>query len=90
MIDDVVNVDSINSFVVKFEVKEFLRFTEFTPINNTCFKWGFSETVSGKISPKWTKWGKHPQIKHACGIFSPYGKNNPIGFFRKWDFSWDS
>jgi hypothetical protein len=22
--------------------------------------------------------------------FSPYGKNNPIGFFLPWDFSWDS
>jgi hypothetical protein len=20
--------------------------------------------------------------------FSPYGKNNPIGFFLPWDFSW--
>jgi hypothetical protein len=26
------------------------------------------ETVSGRISPKW---GKHSQIEHACGIFSP-------------------
>jgi hypothetical protein len=22
--------------------------------------------------------------------FSPYGKNNPVGFFLPWDFSWDS
>jgi hypothetical protein len=22
--------------------------------------------------------------------FSSYGKNNPIGFFLPWDFSWDS
>jgi hypothetical protein len=29
------------------------------------------ETVSGRISPKWTKWGKHSQIENACGIFSP-------------------
>jgi hypothetical protein len=34
--------------------------------------------VSGRISPKW---GKHSQIENPCGIFSPYGKNNPIGFF---------
>jgi hypothetical protein len=26
------------------------------------------ETVSGRISPSWTK---HSQIEHACGIFSP-------------------
>jgi hypothetical protein len=40
------------------------------------------ETVSGRISPKWTKWGKHSQIEHACGIFfSPYRKSNHIGFF---------
>jgi hypothetical protein len=32
-----------------------------------CFKWGFSQTVSGKISPKW---GKHYQIEHTYGIFS--------------------
>jgi hypothetical protein len=35
MVEDVVDVDSINSFVVKFEVKEFARFLEFTLINNT-------------------------------------------------------
>jgi hypothetical protein len=35
MVEDVANVDSINSFVVKFEVKEFARFLEFTLINNT-------------------------------------------------------
>jgi hypothetical protein len=55
-----------------------------------CFKWGFSQTVSGKISPKWTKWGKHSQNEHAYGIFSPIWENNPIGFFLLWDFSWDS
>jgi hypothetical protein len=33
--DVVVVVDSINPFVVKFEVKEFARFLEFTLINNT-------------------------------------------------------
>jgi hypothetical protein len=39
-----------------------------------CFKWGFSQTVSGKISPKWTKWEKHSQIENACGVFLPMGK----------------
>jgi hypothetical protein len=39
-----------------------------------CFKWDFSQTVSGKISQKWTKWGKHSQIENACGIFLPMGK----------------
>jgi hypothetical protein len=39
------------------------------------------ETVSGKMSPKWTKWGKHSKFEHARGIFSPIIKNNPIGFF---------
>jgi hypothetical protein len=29
MIEDVVDIDSINSFVVEFEVKEFARFLEF-------------------------------------------------------------
>jgi hypothetical protein len=28
------------------------------------------ETVSGRISPRWAKWGKHSQIEHGCGIFS--------------------
>jgi hypothetical protein len=37
MVEDVVDVDSINSFVVKFEVKEFVRFLDFTFINNTCW-----------------------------------------------------
>jgi hypothetical protein len=37
MVEDVVDVDSINSFVVEFEVKEFARFHEFTLINNTCW-----------------------------------------------------
>jgi hypothetical protein len=32
MVEDVVDVDSINFFVVKFEVKEFARFLEFTLI----------------------------------------------------------
>jgi hypothetical protein len=34
MVEDVVNVDSINSFVVKFDVKESARFPELTFINN--------------------------------------------------------
>jgi hypothetical protein len=34
------------------------------------FKWGFSQTASGKI---WTKWGKHSHIENACGILSPMG-----------------
>jgi hypothetical protein len=33
MVEYVVDVDSINSFVVEFEVKEFARFLEFTIIN---------------------------------------------------------
>jgi hypothetical protein len=41
------------------------------------------ETESGRIFPKWTKWGKHSQIENDCGFFSPYGKNNPIGFFSR-------
>jgi hypothetical protein len=33
------------------------------------------ETVNWRISPKWTKWGKHFQIEHACEIHSPiWGK----------------
>jgi hypothetical protein len=35
-VDYVVDVDSIISFVIKFEVKEFAGFLEFTIINN---KW---------------------------------------------------
>jgi hypothetical protein len=35
MVEDVVNVASINAFVVKFEVKEFVRFVEFALTNNT-------------------------------------------------------
>jgi hypothetical protein len=42
MVEDVVNVDSINSFVVKFEVKEFARFFEFTLVNYT---WWIKESV---------------------------------------------
>jgi hypothetical protein len=37
MVEDVVDVDSSNSFVVKFEVKEFARFLEFTLINSACW-----------------------------------------------------
>jgi hypothetical protein len=42
MVEDVVNVDSINSFVVKFKVKEFARFDEFTLVNYT---WWTKESV---------------------------------------------
>jgi hypothetical protein len=35
MVEDAVDVDSINSFVDKAEVKEFARFLVFTLINNT-------------------------------------------------------
>jgi hypothetical protein len=35
MVEDVVDVDSINSFVVEFEVKGLARFLELTLINNT-------------------------------------------------------
>jgi hypothetical protein len=35
MVEDVVNVDSINFFVVKFEMKEFARCLEFTLINSS-------------------------------------------------------
>jgi hypothetical protein len=50
-----------------------------------CFKWGFSPTVSGRISPKWTKWGKFniPKLNMLKGYFLPYGKNYPIGFFSR-------
>jgi hypothetical protein len=34
MVKDVVDVDSINTFVVKFEVKELALFLELTLINN--------------------------------------------------------
>jgi hypothetical protein len=46
MVEDVVDVDSINSFVVEFEVKEFARFLEFTLINNT---WWTRESVMSNI-----------------------------------------
>jgi hypothetical protein len=46
MVEDVVDVDSINSFVIEFEVKEFARFLEFTLINNT---WWTKETVMSNI-----------------------------------------
>jgi hypothetical protein len=46
MVEDVVDVDSINSFVVKFEVKELARFLEFTLINNT---WWTKESVMSNI-----------------------------------------
>jgi hypothetical protein len=39
------------------------------------------ERVSGGICSKWTKWIKHSPIENSCGIFSPYGKINPVGFF---------
>jgi hypothetical protein len=37
--------------------------------------------MSWRISSKWTKWIKHSPIENSCQIFSPYGKNNPVGFF---------
>jgi hypothetical protein len=37
------------------------------------------ETVSGRISPKSTKWG--PKSNMLVGYFLPRGQNNPIGFF---------
>jgi hypothetical protein len=46
MVEDVVDVDSINSFVVKFKVKEFARLLEFTLINNT---WWTKESVMNNI-----------------------------------------
>ena len=46
MVEDVVDVDSINSFVVKFEVKEYARFLEFTFINNS---WWTKESVMSNI-----------------------------------------
>jgi hypothetical protein len=33
------------------------------------------ETVSGRISLKWTQWGNIPQIENASRIVSLYGKN---------------
>ena len=42
-----VNVDSINSFVVKFEMKESAGFLKFIYINNTC-RWT-KESVMGNI-----------------------------------------
>jgi hypothetical protein len=52
-----------------------------------CFKWGFSE---------WENFSKKDQMGETFSNlkclwdFSPYGKNNPIGFFLPWDISWDS
>jgi hypothetical protein len=34
--------------------------------------------------------GNIPKSKMLVGFFLPYGKDNPIGFFLPWDFSWDS
>jgi hypothetical protein len=48
------------------------------------------ETVSGKISRKWIKCGKHSQIELACGIFSSIWEKYPIEFFLALDFLWDS
>jgi hypothetical protein len=42
--------------------------------------------VNGKISHKW---GNIPKSKMLVGFFFLW-KNNPIGFFLQWDFSWDS
>jgi hypothetical protein len=39
------------------------------------------ETLSMRISPNWTKWGKHSQIEHACGIFSPIWENKSYKIF---------
>jgi hypothetical protein len=39
-----------------------------------CFKWGFSQLVSGKISPKWTKWGNILKSKMLVGFFSLWEK----------------
>jgi hypothetical protein len=47
MVEDVVDVDSINVFVVEFEVKEFARSLEFTLINNT---WWTKESVMSNIN----------------------------------------
>jgi hypothetical protein len=33
MVEDVVNIHSINAFVVKYEVKKFARFLKFTLLN---------------------------------------------------------
>jgi hypothetical protein len=46
MAEDVVDVDSIDFFVVEFEVKEFARFLGFTLINNT---WWAKESVMSNI-----------------------------------------
>jgi hypothetical protein len=46
MAEDVVDVDSINSFIVKFDVKESARLLEFTFINNT---WWTKESVMDNI-----------------------------------------
>jgi hypothetical protein len=46
MVEDVVNVDRINSFVVEFKVKEIARFLEFTLINNT---WWNKDSVMSNI-----------------------------------------
>jgi hypothetical protein len=47
MVKDAVNVDSINSVVVKFEMKEWAMFHEFTLINNT---WWTKESVTSLYS----------------------------------------
>jgi hypothetical protein len=73
-----------------FDLGMFPPFGPFWRIFSThCLRKTLFETVSGRISSKWTKWIKHSPIENPCGIFLPYGKNNPVGFFLPWDFSWD-
>jgi hypothetical protein len=50
MVKDVVNVDSIDSFLVKLEVKEFARFLEFTLI-----KLDLAFSCKPYITFKWTE-----------------------------------
>jgi hypothetical protein len=45
---------------------------------------------------EWENFSKMDQMSETfsnpkcLGDFSPYGKNNPVGFFLPRDFSWDS
>jgi hypothetical protein len=48
------------------------------------------ETVSWRISPNGPNGRNIPKSNMLVEYFLPYGKNNPIGFYFPWDFSWDS
>jgi hypothetical protein len=51
---------------------------------------GFLANSEWENFSKMAQMGETFSNRKCLWDFSPYGKNNPIGFFLPWDFSWDS